>query len=232
MAPSRRASRRNTIRSHLGRPTPPPRPPVSCSALSYYSTYGLDVVVTRGSNTYGPYQHPEKLIPLFITNALDDRPLPLYGDGRQERADWSSVSDHARAAPPMSCATVMLGPCTTSLGRAGTRTVRSYGSCSSISHALLARAVASRTRLLRHDRRYAMDGARLGVDPGWQNQVGFESGLISTVEWYRARSDWLASGALGRLGCLLRTPLRGHDWRAHRGLRLTGPSRSPARAVA
>src|SRR4051812_31387166 len=63
---------------------------------SYFVTYGLDVLVTRGSNTYGPYQHPEKLIPLFVTNALEDRPLPLYGDGMQRR-DWLYVSDHAGA---------------------------------------------------------------------------------------------------------------------------------------
>src|SRR6185503_19177313 len=63
---------------------------------SYFVTYGLDVVITRGSNTYGPYQHPEKLIPLFVTNAIDDQPLPLYGDGRQRR-DWLHVSDHAAA---------------------------------------------------------------------------------------------------------------------------------------
>jgi dTDP-glucose 4,6-dehydratase len=61
---------------------------------AYHVTYGADVVITRGSNTYGPYQHPEKLIPLFVTNALDDRPLPMYGDGMQVR-DWLHVDDHA-----------------------------------------------------------------------------------------------------------------------------------------
>ena len=80
-----------------------PRSPYSAAkaagellARSYFVTYGLDIVITRGSNTYGPYQHPEKLIPLFVTNALDDQPLPLYGDGMQMR-DWLYVSDHAGA---------------------------------------------------------------------------------------------------------------------------------------
>ncbi len=68
-------------------------------ALSYHVTYGLDVVITRGSNTYGPYHHPEKLIPLFVTNAIDDRPLPLYGDGMQVR-DWLHVEDHAGGHRP------------------------------------------------------------------------------------------------------------------------------------
>ena len=65
-------------------------------AISYVVTYGVDVVVTRGANTYGPYQHPEKLIPLFVTNAIDDTPLPMYGDGMQQR-DWLFVDDHADA---------------------------------------------------------------------------------------------------------------------------------------
>ena len=90
----RRAAR--TIGSSRARPTPRPRPPASCSCHSYFVTYGLDVVVTRGSNTYGPYHHPEKLIPLFITNAIDDQQLPLYGDGLQRR-DWLYVADHAGA---------------------------------------------------------------------------------------------------------------------------------------
>ena len=78
------------------RPTPRRRPPGSCSSAATSSTHGVDAVVTRGSNTYGPYHHPEKLIPLFVTNAIDDQPLPLYGDGLQER-DWLYVSDHAGA---------------------------------------------------------------------------------------------------------------------------------------
>ncbi len=80
-----------------------PRSPYSAAkaagellARSYFVTYGLDVVITRGSNTYGPYQHPEKLIPLFISNAIDGQPLPLYGDGMQRR-DWLFVTDHAGA---------------------------------------------------------------------------------------------------------------------------------------
>ena len=85
---------RETPSTHAAR-TARPRPPGRCSR-SYLQTYGLDVVITRGANTYGPRQHPEKLIPLFVTNALSDQPLPMYGDGMQRR-DWLFVSDHARA---------------------------------------------------------------------------------------------------------------------------------------
>ena len=95
------ASRR-TPSSRAAR-TPPPRPPSELLVRAYHVTYGLDVVITRGSNTYGPFQHPEKLIPLFVTNALAGEPLPMYGDGMQVR-DWLFVADHAgghrvRAAP-------------------------------------------------------------------------------------------------------------------------------------
>jgi dTDP-glucose 4,6-dehydratase len=82
---------------------------------SYVITHGVDAVVTRGSNTYGPYHHPEKLIPLFVTNALDDRPLPLYGDGLQRR-EWLYVSDHAPRSTT-SCATARRARPTTSQGR-------------------------------------------------------------------------------------------------------------------
>ncbi len=95
------------LASRLGTPprTPRSRPRSPYAAAkaagellvrSYVVTHGLDAVITRGSNTYGPYQHPEKLIPLFVTNALDDQPLPLYGDGLQRR-DWLYVADHAAA---------------------------------------------------------------------------------------------------------------------------------------
>jgi dTDP-glucose 4,6-dehydratase len=155
-------------------------------ARSYVITYGLDIVVTRGSNTYGPYQHPEKLIPLFLTNALDDLPLPLYGDGLQRR-DWLYVTDHANAVDHV-----------LRHGEPG----RTYNVPGSAEHtnldaveALLALLEKPRS-LIRHvedrpghDRRYAMAGDRLAAI-GWANQVPFEDGLRRTVEWFEANEAW------------------------------------------
>ncbi len=162
-------------------------------ALSYQTTHDLDVVVTRGSNTYGPYQHPEKLIPLFVTNALDDRQLPLYGDGRQER-DWLHVSDHAGAIlhvmrhgqPGMAYNVPGAG------GHENREVVRilleRLGKPWSI-----VRTVEDRPG---HDRRYAMDGSRL-ASIGWQNRVAFEAGLAATVDWYRDHAAWWRSARSG-----------------------------------
>jgi dTDP-glucose 4,6-dehydratase len=153
---------------------------------SYFVTFGLDSVVTRGSNTYGPYHHPEKLIPLFITNAIDDQPLPLYGDGLQRR-DWLYVADHAGA----------IGHALEH-GRSGEvynvsggneRTNRQV--VAELLNRLdkpwsLVRQVADRPG---HDRRYAMDGSKLAA-LGWTNKVSFEDGLAATVDWYRQNQDW------------------------------------------
>jgi dTDP-glucose 4,6-dehydratase len=153
---------------------------------SYHVTYGLDVVVTRGSNTYGPYHHPEKLIPLFITNAIDDQPLPLYGDGLQRR-DWLYVSDHADAVDfvlehGLSGATYNVAGGTEMANR---DTV-----------ALLLELLGKPWSLVRrvedrpgHDRRYAMDGSRL-AGLGWTPKVPFPDGLARTVDWFRANESW------------------------------------------
>ena len=160
---------------------------------SYFSTYGLDVVVTRGSNTYGPYQHPEKLVPLFLTNALDDQELPLYGDGLQRR-DWLHVSDHADAID-----FVLRN------GQAG-QAYNVPGGCERTNREIvkllldslgkpwsLVRSVEDR---LGHDRRYAMDGARL-ASLGWTPSVVVEEGLRDTVDWYRANEDWWREARAG-----------------------------------
>jgi dTDP-glucose 4,6-dehydratase len=153
---------------------------------SYFVTYGMDVVVTRGSNTYGPYHHPEKLIPLFITNAIDDQPLPLYGDGLQRR-DWLHVADHAGAIGHV-LEHGVAGE-TYNVPGDNERTNRD------VVTALLAdlgkpwslvRQVEDRPG---HDRRYAMDGSRLAA-LGWTNKMPFERGLAATITWYRANQDW------------------------------------------
>jgi len=153
---------------------------------SYVVTHGVDAVVTRGSNTYGPYHHPEKLIPLFITNALEDRPLPLYGDGLQQR-DWLYVTDHAGAIE-----TVLRQ------GRTG-ETYNIPGSAELTNREVvrqLLEALGKPWSLVRtvddrpgHDRRYALDGSKLAA-LGWRNKVDFAAGLRATVDWFQANEGW------------------------------------------
>jgi dTDP-glucose 4,6-dehydratase len=155
-------------------------------ARSYHVTYGLDVVVTRGSNTYGPYQHPEKLIPLFVTEAIEDRPLPMYGDGRQVR-DWLHVEDHAAAVDHV-----------LRHGAAG-EAYNVPGDTERTNRDVVARLLARLGKpwsLVRsvpdrpgHDRRYAMDGSKLEA-LGWTPLVDFDEGLDATVDWYRANDGW------------------------------------------
>jgi dTDP-glucose 4,6-dehydratase len=153
---------------------------------SYFVTYGMDVVVTRGSNTYGPYHHPEKLIPLFITNAIDDQQLPLYGDGLQRR-DWLYVADHAGAIGHV----LEHGVAGETYNVPGDNERTNRGVVTALLEDLgkpwsLVRQVEDRPG---HDRRYAMDGSRLAA-LGWTNRMPFERGLAATVEWYRANQDW------------------------------------------
>jgi len=158
-------------------------------ARSYVVTHGLDVVITRGANTYGPYHHPEKLIPLFITNALDDQPLPLYGDGLQRR-DWLYVADHADAIDFV----LRHGVAGETYNVAGgaERTNRDVVE-------LLLERLGKPWSLVRevedrpgHDRRYAMDPAKLTA-LGWRPSTAFGDGLASTVDWFRANEPWWRS---------------------------------------
>jgi dTDP-glucose 4,6-dehydratase len=154
-------------------------------AYSYWATYGLPVIVTRASNNYGPYQFPEKVIPLFVTNAIDNIPVPLYGDGRNVR-DWLHVDDHCRAIDLL-------------IDKAVDGEVYNIGGGNDVmnvdlTHRILAeldkpasliKPVADRPG---HDRRYCLDTTKLrGL--GWAPQVPFEDGLRQTIDWYR-RNDW------------------------------------------
>ncbi len=153
---------------------------------SYVVTHGIDALVSRGSNTYGPYHHPEKLIPLFITNAIDDKPLPLYGDGLQER-DWLYVSDHA-AGIDFALRHGVSGETYNVSGGTGmtnrdtvTMLLEKLGKPWS-----LVRHVEDRPG---HDRRYAMDGSKLAA-LGWRPVTPFAAGLAATVDWYVANEAW------------------------------------------
>ena len=153
---------------------------------SYVVTHGVDAVITRGSNTYGPYQHPEKLIPLFLTNAIDDLPLPMYGDGLQRR-DWLYVSDHAGAIEHV----LRHGESGQTYNIPGSVELTNREVVAALLDRLgkpwsLVRTVADRPG---HDRRYAMDGTRI-AGLGWRNRVGFEEGIERTVDWFRANEAW------------------------------------------
>jgi dTDP-glucose 4,6-dehydratase len=155
--------------------------------LSYRTTFDAPVLITRGSNTYGPHQYPEKLIPLFVTNLIDDATVPVYGDGRQVR-DWLHVDDHARGVLHV-------------LEYGADGEVYNLGGGNSrenveiVRHLLEATGRAWDTHVRHvtdragHDRRYALDSTK-ARRLGWEPQVPFERGLRETVAWYRAREDW------------------------------------------
>ncbi|XWX04451.1 dTDP-glucose 4,6-dehydratase [Aggregatilineales bacterium SYSU G02658] len=153
---------------------------------SYHVTYGMDTVVTRGSNTYGVYQYPEKLIPLFITEALEDRPLPVYGDGMQIR-DWLYVDDHARGVDVV----LHHGASGEAYNLAGEELRYNIDIVRQLLALLgkpesLIRYVPDRPG---HDRRYAMDASKARA-LGWKRQHTLETGLPLTVEWYQNNAWW------------------------------------------
>jgi dTDP-glucose 4,6-dehydratase len=158
-------------------------------ALSYFVTYKMPVTVTRASNNYGPYQFPEKLIPLMISNALENKPLPIYGDGQQIR-DWLYVDDHARAILAVA-----------ERGRSGE--IYNIGGSRALPNLDVVRkiltAVGKPESLMQtvkdrpgHDRRYALSSEKLMRETGWQARVPFEDGLRATIEWYQSNTAWTA----------------------------------------
>jgi dTDP-glucose 4,6-dehydratase len=157
-------------------------------ALSYFTTYKLNVSVTRASNNYGPYQFPEKLIPLMISNALDDVPLPVYGDGQQVR-DWLYVEDHCHAIRAVlekgdgGEIYNIGGNCSLPNLEVVRRILRATGKPES-----LIQRVTDRPG---HDRRYALTNQKLTNKTGWEPRMDFETGLKKTVEWYKANRDWV-----------------------------------------
>ena len=172
-----------------------PRSPYAASkaggdrlAYAYWATYGLPMVVTRCSNNYGPRQYPEKLVPLFVTNAIDDEPLPVYGNGLNRR-DWLHVDDHCRALMTLLEVPGVEGE-TFNIGAQHELDVLT------ITDTIL-RLLGKPRTLIRHvedrpghDRRYAVDSSKLTRVTGWKPQIPFEEGIRQTVNWFKVHEDW------------------------------------------
>ncbi len=161
--------------------------------LSYVRTYGFPALVTRSSNNYGPFQFPEKFLPLMITNALDNKPLPIYGDGKQQR-DWLHVEDNCRGILAV-------------LERGKIGEVYNLGGIAIEENLTMAkrllRVMGKPETLLTyvkdrpgHDRRYALDCKKIETELGWRPAIGLDEGLRQTIAWYEANSEWL-SGVRG-----------------------------------
>jgi len=171
-----------------------PNSPYSASKASadllvraFHKTFGLDTVITRCSNNYGPYQFPEKLIPLMITNALEDKELPVYGDGRNIR-DWIYVEDHCRAI-------------WTALEKGAAGEVYNIGGGNEIENIELVKIILQildkPEKLIKfvndrpgHDRRYAIDCSKLEREFGWKPRIPFDKGLEKTIRWYLDNREW------------------------------------------
>ena len=154
---------------------------------AYHVTYGLHTTVTRGSNTFGPYQYPEKLAPFFITEAIDDRPLPLYGDGMQVR-DWLYVDDHCDAIDTV----LHHGAPGTIYNVGGEHELHNIEVTRFILQALgkpesLIRHVADRPG---HDRRYALTNDKIRAELGWEPQHHFDEAMAETIRWYQDNEWW------------------------------------------
>jgi len=163
---------------------------------AWHRTYGLPVLITHSSNNYGPYQFPEKLIPLMICNALEDKPLPVYGNGEHIR-EWLHVDDHARALR-RALETGTPGHSYNIGGQGGLTNLEVVEAICSILDRLAPRAAGSYAELVRfvtdrpgHDRRYAVDDAHIRTELGWQPQERFQAGLTKTVQWYLDHPEWV-----------------------------------------
>jgi dTDP-glucose 4,6-dehydratase len=158
-------------------------------ALSYFRTYGLPVVITRCSNNYGPFQFPEKLLPVLISNAMEDRRIPVYGDGLNVR-EWIFADEHSRAV-------------WTAIERGRPGEVYNVGSGEEktnlqVVHEVL-RLLGKPESLIQfvkdrpgHDRRYAIDCSKIRREWDWRTEIGFTDGLQKTIDWYRSHQSWMA----------------------------------------
>lgn len=162
-----------------------------CLVRSYYHTFGMPVLITRCSNNYGPYQFPEKLIPLFVTNLIEGKQVPLYGDGLNVR-DWLHVEDHCQAIWTVLCN-----------GKPGE--VYNIGGNNELNNRQITQVILGHmgrsweesVRYVMdrpgHDRRYAIDASKIKRELGWEPCHRFEQAIVSTIEWYRANENWWRS---------------------------------------
>jgi dTDP-glucose 4,6-dehydratase len=194
---------------------------------AYHHTYGLPTLITNCSNNYGPYQFPEKVIPLMILNALFGKPLPVYGDGANVR-DWIHVEDHCRAVKLVfekgkPGETYAVGANNEQKNIALVQQI-----CSLLDeiappaeiHPLRARGLKSYSELINfvqdrpgHDQRYAIDSAKIRRQLGWQAEVGFEAGLRRTIEWYLSNPKWVEQASSGSYGEWIE---RNYAWRTQK----------------
>jgi len=157
---------------------------------SFVRTYGVPAMISRSSNNYGPYQFPEKFLPLMITNAFEDKPLPIYGDGKQQR-DWLHVEDNCRGILAV-------------LERGRIGEIYNIGGSDIVDNLSMARRLlelmskpATLLSFVRdrpgHDRRYALKCEKMQRELGWRPSISLDEGLHRTIDWYRDHSDWLAN---------------------------------------
>jgi dTDP-glucose 4,6-dehydratase len=162
--------------------------------LSYVRTYKFPALITRSSNNYGPYQFPEKFLPLMITNALSDKPLPIYGDGKQER-DWLHVEDNCRGI----LAVLERGKIGEIYNIGGSHVEENL----TMAHRLL-RLTGKPESLLSyvadrpgHDRRYALNSKKIDTELGWKREIPLEDGIRKTIDWYKENSKWISDVRAG-----------------------------------
>ncbi|MGB6692864.1 MAG: GDP-mannose 4,6-dehydratase, partial [Terracidiphilus sp.] len=172
-------------------------------ARAYFHTFGLPVLTTTCSNNYGPYQFPEKLIPLMILNALEGKPLPVYGDGKNVR-DWLFVEDHCSAIR----AVLERGKPGETYNVGGNSEKANIdvvtAICDLVDEMRPSAGAEQRRKLITyvadrpgHDRRYAIDARKIAREIGWKPAEGFESGLRKTVRWYLNNEEWVSSVRTG-----------------------------------
>ena len=154
---------------------------------SYFETYKMPVMITRCSNNYGPYQFPEKFVPLFITNGIDNKPVPLYGDGKNVR-DWLHVEDHCRGID-----LVLRKGSEGEVYNIGGNNERTNIEIAVMLMKMLGRPESLVKRVADrpgHDRRYAIDAGKIRAKLGWEPEYTFETGIQKTLDWYKANEQW------------------------------------------
>ena len=176
-----------TTNLHTSSPYSASKASADLLVMAYHRTYGLPISISRCSNNYGPYHFPEKLIPLMIINALNDKPLPVYGDGLNVR-DWLYVEDHCKAIDM-----IIHGDCNGEVFNVGGHNEKTNVEIVK----LILKELDKPESLITfvedrkgHDRRYAIDPAKISRELGWEPETKFENGIVETIQWYLNHKDW------------------------------------------